>query len=284
MQGRLAPGPGHRPRHLRLHRQRQVPRRVPRQRLGAEARQEPHPEHLEPHRRAGEPAFDPNREYSLPWFSGMDGIAWNEDVTGPVTTVKQLLEDPKLKGKVGVWSSDGRHARPHHARATATTRRRSPTSRSTGRSPTLKTAVDSGSDPQVLRQRLRAAALERATSRRRLAWSGDIAQPPATRSSSGSSRRRAGSSGPTTCSSRSEAACPTASTYMNFVYDPEIAAQLALGANYISAVKGVKEEAAKLNPKAVDEHARLPDRRDARADAPERPGDVQQRRTTSTSG
>ena len=25
------------------------------------------------------PPFDPNRDYSLPWFSGMDGIAWNED-------------------------------------------------------------------------------------------------------------------------------------------------------------------------------------------------------------
>jgi spermidine/putrescine transport system substrate-binding protein len=45
---------------------------------------------------------------------------------------------------------------------------------------------------------------------------------------------------------------PTASTYMNFVYDPKIAAQLALGANYISAVKGVKEEAAKISPKAVE--------------------------------
>ena len=44
---------------------------------------------------------------------------------------------------------------------------------------------------------------------------------------------------------------PTASTYMNFVYDPKIAAQLALGANYISSVKGVKEEAAKLNPDAA---------------------------------
>ena len=53
------------------------------------------------------PPFDPNREYSLPWFSGMDGIAWNEDITGPVTSVTQLLEDPKLKGKVGVWSQMG---------------------------------------------------------------------------------------------------------------------------------------------------------------------------------
>ena len=43
----------------------------------------------------------------------------------------------------------------------------------------------------------------------------------------------------------------TASTYMNFVYDPTIAAQLALGAGYISSVKGVTDEAAKLNPKAA---------------------------------
>ena len=53
------------------------------------------------------PPFDPNREYSLPWFSGMDGIAWNENVTGPVTSVKQLFEDPDLKGKVGVWGQMG---------------------------------------------------------------------------------------------------------------------------------------------------------------------------------
>ena len=30
------------------------------------------------------PPFDPDRTYSLPWQSGMTGIAWNEDVTGPV--------------------------------------------------------------------------------------------------------------------------------------------------------------------------------------------------------
>ena len=44
---------------------------------------------------------------------------------------------------------------------------------------------------------------------------------------------------------------PTASTYMNFVYDPKIAAELSLGANYISSVKGVKGEASKLNPDAA---------------------------------
>ncbi len=44
---------------------------------------------------------------------------------------------------------------------------------------------------------------------------------------------------------------PTASTYMNFMYNPAISAQWALGANYISSVDGVKQEAEKLNPKAA---------------------------------
>jgi spermidine/putrescine transport system substrate-binding protein len=37
----------------------------------------------------------------------MDGIGWNDKVTDPVTSVKQLFEDKKLKGRVGVWNSMG---------------------------------------------------------------------------------------------------------------------------------------------------------------------------------
>ena len=44
---------------------------------------------------------------SLPWQSGMTGIAWNEKVTGPVTSVTQLLEDPKLKGKITALNGMG---------------------------------------------------------------------------------------------------------------------------------------------------------------------------------
>ena len=40
---------------------------------------------------------------------------------------------------------------------------------------------------------------------------------------------------------------PTASTYMNFMYDPKISAQWAVGANYISSVTGVKPGAEKLS-------------------------------------
>src|SRR5262245_8224975 len=51
------------------------------------------------------PAWDPNREHSLPWQSGMTGIGYNAKLTKPVTTVTQLLTDKKLHGKVTLLDS-----------------------------------------------------------------------------------------------------------------------------------------------------------------------------------
>ena len=36
---------------------------------------------------------------ALPWQSGMTGIAWNEKVSGPVTSVTQLLDGPEAEGQ-----------------------------------------------------------------------------------------------------------------------------------------------------------------------------------------
>src|SRR2546429_8569419 len=44
------------------------------------------------------PSFDPNREYSLPWQSGMTGIAYNDKLTDPILSIDDLLTNPKLKG------------------------------------------------------------------------------------------------------------------------------------------------------------------------------------------
>ena len=47
------------------------------------------------------PTWDPNREYSLPWQSGMTGIGYDPKlVGGDITSVHDLLTNPKLKGKV----------------------------------------------------------------------------------------------------------------------------------------------------------------------------------------
>jgi len=46
------------------------------------------------------PGWDPNRDYSVPWQSGMTGICYNSELTDPVTSFEELLTRPDLKGKV----------------------------------------------------------------------------------------------------------------------------------------------------------------------------------------
>ena len=52
-----------------------------------------------------------------------------------------------------------------------------------------------------------------------------------------------------------------AEQWMNYYYDPEVAAELAAWVNYICPVEGAQEEMAKIDPKLADEPADLPDRR-----------------------
>jgi spermidine/putrescine transport system substrate-binding protein len=46
------------------------------------------------------PSWDPNRDYSVPWQSGMTGICYNSELTDPVTSFQELLTRPDLKGKI----------------------------------------------------------------------------------------------------------------------------------------------------------------------------------------
>ena len=50
-----------------------------------------------------------------------------------------------------------------------------------------------------------------------------------------------------------------ASDFMNFFYDPKVAAMLAVGIGYISPVDGVREEALKLDPDSANNPLIFPD-------------------------
>ena len=192
------------------------------------------------------PPFDPDREYSLPWLSGMDGIAWNEDLTGPVTTVEQLFTDPKLKGKVTVWSSmgdtlglvllsngDDPAKVTDEAFAAAIE--------------TVKKAVDSGQIRRFTGNDY-ADPLARGDLAACFAWSGDVAQLIADNPKlHWGIPETGGIIWTDNMIIPTGGSVPTASTYMNFVYDPKIAAKIAVGTSYISAVGGVKAEAVKLD-------------------------------------
>ena len=219
--------------------------------------------------RSQHPSFDPNREYSLPWQSGMTGIAYDPTKRHRRRSRRstQLLEDPKLKGKVTMLDRDGRHDRRSSCSRTATTRRRSTDA-------TFNKAIDA--DPEGRRHRARSAS-SRATTTRGLLAKGDIW---ACDGLVGRHRPAAGRQPePQVGTSRTPAAMIwtdnmliptggdvfTASTFMNFVYDPKIAAQIEAYVNYICPVKGAKEEIAKIDPELASNPLIFPTADDARA-------------------
>jgi len=201
------------------------------------------------------PPFDPNRDYSLPWASGMDGIAWNEKETDPVTSVKQLFEDPKLKGRVGVWNSMGDtlglvilENGDDPANVTDAS-----FNRAIAR---VQKAVSSGQIRKFYGNDY-AAVLEKGDLAASMAWSGDIANLADPKIHWGVPTQ-GGIIWTDNMIIPLGGSVPTASTYMNFMYDPAISAQWAIGANYISSVKDVKTAAVKLDPKASSNDLTFP--------------------------
>jgi spermidine/putrescine transport system substrate-binding protein len=206
------------------------------------------------------PSFDPNREYSLPWQSGMTGIATNTKLTGgkPVTSMDTLLEDPKFKGKVTLL--------------TEMADTMSLVMLANGDDPTkvtdqsfnaaydrIKKAVDSGQVRQFTGNDY-AAPLSKGDLMAAMSWSGDVVQLSADNANLVWNLPESGGDIWT-----DNMLIPkggdvfTASTYMNFVYDPKIAAQIAAYVNYVTPVKGAKEEAAKIDPKLAANPLIFPD-------------------------
>ena len=204
------------------------------------------------------PPFDPNREYSLPWQSGMTGIAWNEDLTGPVTTLQQLLEDTNLKGKITMLKemadSVGLVMLQNGDDPSSVT------DESFNRAiDTVQAAVDSG---QIRRftgndysQPLANGDLAAA-----VAWSGDVVQLVADNPKLKWAIPEAGGMIWTdNMLIPTGGSVATASTYMNSVYDPSIAAQIAAYVNYVTPVKGAKEELEKTDPETANNSLIFPD-------------------------
>ena len=51
-----------------------------------------------------DPSYDPGNEHSIPWQSGITGIAYNKKLTGGEPKSVQDLFDPKYKGQVGMMT------------------------------------------------------------------------------------------------------------------------------------------------------------------------------------
>jgi len=199
------------------------------------------------------PNFDPDREYTLPWQSGMTGIAYNDSLTDPVLSVDDLLENRKLKGKITCLNSMG------DALTLVMLANGDDPTKVTDKSFSaafnrVKDAVDSkqiraftGNDyaPTLAKGDLAAA----------MSWSGDIAQIGNTHIH-WNVPTDGGALWTDNMLIPKGGDVYTASVYMNYVYDPKVQALMEagdpkrkiVGIYYIPPVKGAKEEALKLDP------------------------------------
>jgi spermidine/putrescine transport system substrate-binding protein len=204
------------------------------------------------------PPFDPNREYSLPWQSGMTGIAYNEKLTGPVTSVQQLLEDSNLKGKITMLTemadSVGLVMLQNGDDPTAVT-----DDSFNAAIETVQKAVDSGQIRRFTGNDY-TSPLANGDLAAAVSWSGDVVQLLADNPNLKWGIPEAGGMIWTdNMLIPLGGSVPTASTYMNFVYDPAVAAQIAAYVNYVTPVKGAKEELAKTDPETANNQLIFPD-------------------------
>jgi spermidine/putrescine transport system substrate-binding protein len=215
----------------------------------------PNFKNLEPTQR--HPAWDPNRDYSLPWQSGMTGIAYNDKLTGPVTSVGDLLGNPKLKGKITVLNEMG------DALALVMLYNGDDITKVTDKTfnkamAILQKAKDSGQirqftgndyGPPLARGDLSAA----------MSWSGDIPQL----SNPHLHWNLATTGGDIWTDNMlipKGGDAYTASVYMNYVYDPAVQALMVAGdpkrnitgIYYIPPVVGAQKEALKVNPSVAN--------------------------------
>jgi spermidine/putrescine transport system substrate-binding protein len=197
------------------------------------------------------PNWDENRDYSLPWQSGLTGIAYNDKLTDPVLTVPELLENPKLKGKVTLLSGVG-DTMPLIMAANGDDPTKVTDASWNRAIKVVKKAVDSGQIRQFTGNDY-SGPLAKGDLSACFAWSGDVVQLTAdNKHLHWNLPKEGGGIWTDNMLIPKGGNVYTASVYMNFVYDPHIAALIEDYVNYICPVKGAKEELQKIDPEVAN--------------------------------
>ncbi|WP_413806905.1 spermidine/putrescine ABC transporter substrate-binding protein [Streptomyces sp. OE57] len=207
------------------------------------------------------PDWDPGRAHSYPWTGIPAVIAYNKKATGgrKVTSVSQLLEDPELKGRVGLLTEM--------------------------RDTVGLTLLDMGKDPETVTADDYDAAiarLQKASDRgqvRRftgndytgdltkgdiaacMAWAGDLIQLQSDNPEIEFAIPDAGY-----MTATDNLLVPNkarhkrnAERLIDYFYEPKVAAKIAAYINYVCPVDGVREELAKIDKALADNPLILPD-------------------------
>jgi spermidine/putrescine transport system substrate-binding protein len=206
------------------------------------------------------PTWDPTGEYSMPWQGGTAGIAYNIDVTGREINSVADLFDPEFKGKIGMLTEMrdtigliclGLGIDPSQITSFEDA------------APAFEKLAQAKADGQI-----RAFTgndytddLVSGNFAACVGWSGDVLQLG---KDSPNVRFVIPEEGGTSwCDTmilpKGVANANAAAKFMNFCYDPVQAALITQYVQYLSPVKGVRDELAKLDPELAENTLLFPD-------------------------
>lgn len=207
------------------------------------------------------PDWDPGRAHSYPWTGIPAVIAYNKKATGgrKVTSVSQLLEDPKLKGRVGLLTE---------MRDTVGL-----TLLDMGKNPETVTADDYDAAIARLQKASDRGQVRRFTGNDYtgdltkgdiaacMAWAGDLIQLQSDNPEIEFAIPDAGY-----MTATDNLLVPNkarhkrnAERLIDYFYEPKVAAKIAAYINYVCPVDGVREELAKIDKALADNPLILPD-------------------------
>jgi spermidine/putrescine transport system substrate-binding protein len=193
------------------------------------------------------PSWDPNRDYSLPWQSGLTGIAYNDKLTDPVLTVPDLLENPKLKGKVTLLQGMG-DTMPLIMAVNGDDPTKVTDASWNRAFKLVKKAVDSGQIRQFTGNDY-SGPLAKGDLKAAVAWSGDVVQLQAdNKHLHWNLPKEGGGIWTDNMLIPKGGNVYTASVYMNYYYEPKVAAAVEDYVNYICPVVGAKQVLLKKDP------------------------------------
>ncbi len=197
------------------------------------------------------PDFDPGNEYHAPWQAGMTGLGFDSAVTGELTS-SAALWDPQWKGRI-TYLSEMRDA----VGLTLWKLGYDPAAVTTDQFDEAIAEMQGAVDAGIVRaftgndyaEDLVAGNVVVA-----MAWSGDIIQKQLEKESLRFAIPAEGGAlwYDNMLIPKGAAHKYTAELFIDFVYRPAIAAQIAAWVNYIVPVKGAREELAKIDAELAD--------------------------------
>jgi spermidine/putrescine transport system substrate-binding protein len=203
--------------------------------------------------------WDPDLTYHAPWQTGLTGIAYNAGKTGEVRSFSELITRADLKGRITLLS-EMRDTMGFMLRVT-------------GATPQEFTDAEWGNAIDALRKAVSDGQVRAFTGNEYIqdltagnivaceAWSGDVIQAQFDNPDikfvvpeEGLSLWSDNMLVPNEATHQANA-----EEWINYYYDPTVAAKLAAWVNYICPVEGAREEMEKIDPSLVDNQLIFPD-------------------------